>query len=163
MRSVSKKTGVSKKAARDRRILAKARREDGGKPVSDGIRRAAEKIGAKLDGLPTLPDTVTIPREALRDMLEHIEDVPRYVAEVWSKVEELADEANACTWLVLNRESGKNPTDKDMLFDNIEERRRAVSKNMMFVLSSFESLREELSQPAYGTGKYVVAVRAVAS
>lgn len=28
MRSVSKKTGVSKKVARDRRILAKARRED---------------------------------------------------------------------------------------------------------------------------------------
>lgn len=46
MSSVSKKTGVSKKAVRDRRILAKARREDAGKPASEEIRRAAEKIGA---------------------------------------------------------------------------------------------------------------------
>ena len=47
MRSVSKKTGVSKKLARDRRMLAKGRREERQEvPISAGIRRAAEKIGA---------------------------------------------------------------------------------------------------------------------
>jgi hypothetical protein len=43
MRSVSNKTGVSKKATRDRRILAKARREE--VPVSAGITKAAERAG----------------------------------------------------------------------------------------------------------------------
>ena len=55
MRSVSKKTGVSKKAVRDRRMLAKARREDGAeKPVSSEIRPAAEKIGAAPSGGATV-------------------------------------------------------------------------------------------------------------
>ncbi|HTA90911.1 MAG TPA: hypothetical protein VK745_15075 [Polyangiaceae bacterium] len=46
MSSVSKSRGVSKKTARDRRILAKARKQDSAeKPVSDEIRRAAERGG----------------------------------------------------------------------------------------------------------------------
>ena len=49
MRTVSKKTGVSKKVARDRRILAKARREDAEKPVSEGIRLAAKRAGTPVD------------------------------------------------------------------------------------------------------------------
>jgi hypothetical protein len=44
MKSVSEKSGTSKKAARDRRPQVKARREEG--PVSEKILRAAEKIGA---------------------------------------------------------------------------------------------------------------------
>jgi hypothetical protein len=46
MRSVSKKSATNKKAARDRRILARARREDGGKPLPAGrIAEAAERAG----------------------------------------------------------------------------------------------------------------------
>ena len=46
MRIVSKKTGVSKKVARVRRMLAKARREDRAEvPISDEIRRAAKRAG----------------------------------------------------------------------------------------------------------------------
>ena len=61
MSSVAKKTGVSKKVARDRKILGKAKREDRGKPVSAGIHRAAERTGiarpGELEALQILANT----------------------------------------------------------------------------------------------------------
>ena len=55
MSSVAKKSGTSKKVARDRRILAAAWKQDGAeKPVSEArIREAAERAG--LSEIPTIP------------------------------------------------------------------------------------------------------------
>lgn len=57
------------KAARDRQILAKARREDGERPVSEGIRRAAKCAGIE----PTHDSTaVTVMRGDLALAAENI-------------------------------------------------------------------------------------------
>jgi hypothetical protein len=47
MNKIQQKRVISKKAARDRRILAKARREE--VPVSPEIRRAAKRAGIDVD------------------------------------------------------------------------------------------------------------------
>jgi|GEM_PF-2384530 len=70
MSSVSKSSGARKKEARDRRILAKAGRENReGMPVSKGIRRAAKRAGIdpKLDG-----SSVTVMRGDLALAAENI-------------------------------------------------------------------------------------------
>ena len=61
MSSVQKKGTRSKKAARDRRILSRARREE--RPVSAGIKRAAARSKLRNAGKPE--DLVTLKRSQI--------------------------------------------------------------------------------------------------
>ena len=71
MKKVQQKHVRSKKAARDRRILAKARREDGGKPVSEGIRRAAKRAGIRRRPGPY--DRIAFTRTTVEVLLRTLE------------------------------------------------------------------------------------------
>ncbi len=111
MKKVQQKSATSKKVVRDRRILAKARREDGispaphrgaqGKqPVSGGIRRAAERAGLRPtpDSLRVAFQIGTFVRDAewaiirssverdpsrLLQALASLQDVDKWLEELW--------------------------------------------------------------------------------
>jgi hypothetical protein len=128
------------------------------KPVNR-IKEAAERAGITGTQMQRLPEVVTIPGELLRDVLSIIGDIPRFVAETWGNVEELADEANAGTWMLFNPRT-PSPDKGIEPFDNIEGLRRGAVKGLRSMMAAAEYAREELHTHAYG---YCLPKSAVAS
>ena len=125
-------------------------------PISSVMPRAADCSGLEdastlVAPAPVLRDGFAeISIDTLRELVGLLDAIPSYLITAWDEIEELADEANAGSWLA---EPGHRQKDDDV-FDHVEDHRRPAVKNIRFTLANVEEVRKRLRDYAlYGMPK----------